>query len=80
MKPQEEAGQTPTQFSLSIPRMENQNTLSPPRQIPNGYEFNLGGTKLRITTEVTPTSQMLYLSIDLNSLAAPARAEPRRSR
>jgi hypothetical protein len=80
MKRQEEEGQQLPTFSLQIPQRTTQQPESSVVKIPNGYEFMLGGTKLRITSEVTPTSQMLYLSIDLNALSAPARPEPRRSR
>ncbi len=67
-------------FRLQIPQRAGEQTASSVVKIPNGYEFTLSGTKIRLTTEVTPTSQMLYLTIDLNSLSAPARSAPRRDR
>ncbi|MEW6035372.1 MAG: hypothetical protein AB1529_02050 [Candidatus Micrarchaeota archaeon] len=82
-KPQDEQQvqpQIPT-LRLQIPQRAGQQTANSVVQIPNGYEFILSGAKIRLTTEVTPTSQMLYLTIDLNSLSAPARSgSPRRDR
>ncbi|MEW6722687.1 MAG: hypothetical protein AB1324_05485 [Candidatus Micrarchaeota archaeon] len=42
-------------------------------QIPNGYRFELNGVKMTVTSEITPSRQVLNLSIDLDSLSSRSR-------
>lgn len=42
-------------------------------QIPNGYQFELSGVKVNITSTVTQERQMINISIDLESLVLKGR-------
>ncbi len=60
-------------LSLQIPKLADSRAPTAV-QIPNGFELNFGGnTKIRVTSEITPTSQMIYLNFDLSRLMDPAR-------
>ena len=57
-------------LNLQIPQKAGQASggLGAPIQIPNGYQFELNGVKISITSTVTPERQMINLGIDLESL------------
>ena len=59
-------------LSLQIPQRSLQQGQGV-EQVPNGFRFQLNGVKMTVTSEVTPTRQMLNLSIDLDSLSSRAR-------
>jgi hypothetical protein len=68
-KPQDQ--QIPT-LSMQLPRRSGPETQSV-QQLPNGFRFELNGVKMTVTSEVTPTRQMINLSIDLDSLSSRTR-------
>ena len=62
-------------LSLQIPQRSGPlaGALGAPVQIPNGYQFELNGVKINITSTVTPERQMINLSIDLENLRPKSR-------
>jgi len=58
-----------TALTLQIPKRAGAPSGSPQvLQIPNGYQFELNGVKINITSTVTPNSQMINLSINLDNV------------
>ncbi len=72
-KPEQQTRQEQT-FSLQIPQRSTQQAGSSVIKIPNGYEINLSGTRVRVTSEITPERQMINISFDISGPSAPARS------
>lgn len=56
------------QLSLQIPHRTGPQSQHV-TQVPNGFQFELSGVKMTITSTVTPERQMISLSIDLDSIS-----------